>query len=299
MDRQGAHLAVVLAVLLALPACGAPVGEARPSGGPTAAPAADPHTADLYEGNAMVLETTEAGPMLCLGVVRTSLPPQCGDVAITNWDWSAVDGEETSGDVIWSEERFHVVGTFDGTSFTLTQPPGPADPRLDSDPYAGDEEPACPEPTGGWTGPDPQRGGQERAGAGLATVKEEPTYAGGWLYWPEEPRTEEDALRFQPVLTVAFTDDPARYEAQIRGAWGGPLCLTRFEKTERELHRIQREVFDDAEELGLRIMSGGADIRNNRVTFDALTVSAEQIAILEERYGADTIYISAALRPVD
>src|SRR5919108_238757 len=44
----------------------------------------------LYEANATVLDNGDDGPMLCLGTILTSLPPQCGDVPIANWDWNAV-----------------------------------------------------------------------------------------------------------------------------------------------------------------------------------------------------------------
>ena len=87
----------------------------------TPAPAQD---APLYEANTMVLEQTEEmangahGPALCLGGAMESLPPQCGDVLISNWDWDAVEGEERLSGSTWGD--FHVVGTYDGETFTVT-----------------------------------------------------------------------------------------------------------------------------------------------------------------------------------
>ncbi|SDN25000.1 hypothetical protein SAMN05192576_1845 [Nocardioides szechwanensis] len=57
---------------------------------------------------------------LCLGPVAESYPPQCGGPAITNWDWADHTGMfEQQGEVRWG--TFAVTGTWDGTSFTLTE----------------------------------------------------------------------------------------------------------------------------------------------------------------------------------
>ncbi len=39
---------------------------------------------ELNEATAVVLESGRHGPMLCLGTILESLPPQCGDVRIAN-----------------------------------------------------------------------------------------------------------------------------------------------------------------------------------------------------------------------
>lgn len=93
--------------------------------------------ADELTATATVLQrTADQSAMLCAGAIADSLPPQCGGPAIAGWDWDAVDDEETVNGVTWGE--YELVGTWDGTTFTLTRPVEPA-----------------PEPSAGTTLPTP------------------------------------------------------------------------------------------------------------------------------------------------
>ena len=58
-------------------------------------------------------------PELCLGPVAESYPPQCGGPPLVGWSWQAQHGAfDREGDVRWGQ--FAVTGTFDGTTFTVT-----------------------------------------------------------------------------------------------------------------------------------------------------------------------------------
>ncbi len=75
---------------------------------------------------------------LCLGPVAESYPPQCSGIPIENWSWDGVDGSDSSGDVRWG--AYAVQGTYDGESFTVTQPPimlALYDPMMQPDPTNG------------------------------------------------------------------------------------------------------------------------------------------------------------------
>ena len=52
-------------------------------------------------GQGTVLQIEGQTPQLCLGAVAESYPPQCGGPEILEWDWDAVDLEETASDVTW------------------------------------------------------------------------------------------------------------------------------------------------------------------------------------------------------
>ena len=65
---------------------------------------------------ATVLEH-EGIPMLCLGGVAESLPPQCTGPTVNGWDWSVVDGETSASDVTWG--RYRVQGMWDGETLTV------------------------------------------------------------------------------------------------------------------------------------------------------------------------------------
>ena len=75
---------------------------------------------------------------LCLGPVAESYPPQCTGIPLEGWSWDGVEGAESSGDVTWG--AYAVRGTYDGTSFTVTQPPiqlALYDPFRPEDPTGG------------------------------------------------------------------------------------------------------------------------------------------------------------------
>lgn len=58
---------------------------------------------------------------LCMGAIMESYPPQCRGITLAGWSWEGVDGSEESGSVRWGS--YALQGTYDGTVFTLTQPP--------------------------------------------------------------------------------------------------------------------------------------------------------------------------------
>ncbi|HET6672874.1 MAG TPA: hypothetical protein VFG92_05810 [Agromyces sp.] len=73
-------------------------------------------------------------PMLCLGAIAESYPPQCSGPEIVGWDWAAVDGEQTASGVTWGS--YAVWGDWDGETFTVTRDPVLAalyDPMADPD----------------------------------------------------------------------------------------------------------------------------------------------------------------------
>jgi hypothetical protein len=125
-------MALMLAplLLLAVTACTGDDGPAS-AADPAAAPAAPADTDDPQPPAAVpaapgevrstglptVMDTGD-GAELCLGAIAESYPPQCGGPAITNWDWSEQEYFDEQGGTRWG--TFAVTGTWDGTSFTVT-----------------------------------------------------------------------------------------------------------------------------------------------------------------------------------
>ena len=62
---------------------------------PAVGAAGTPEEPRRYAAEAMVLESPEHGPELCLGGVLESLPPQCGGPDVIGWDWAAVEDEQS------------------------------------------------------------------------------------------------------------------------------------------------------------------------------------------------------------
>lgn len=203
------------------------------------------------------------GPMLCLGAMAMSYPPQCGDVPIANWDWDAVEGEETASGASWGQ--YHVVGTYDGETFTVTG----VGPSRDNPPQFGSEvdfSSPCPEPAGGWVLPDPNETLQQDASGANAYAQRQPDVVSSWVthFDPSNPDDTELA-EFDPVIfNAVFTGDVERHEAEIRKRWPGPLCIIEGEgPTKRELTRIRTEAEEYVNgELGLQMLgssTGGVE----------------------------------------
>jgi hypothetical protein len=248
--------------------------------------------AQLYEANTTILESREHGPELCLGGVADSLPPQCGGVPLANWDWDLVDGEESVSETTWG--NFHIVGTYDGSTFTV----------LDAGPYeqppseSTDFTAPCPQPAGGWVAPDPTRATDADLRAVMHAAEREPDSAGFWIDYVGEPSefTPTDEI----IAIAAFTGDLERHEADLREVWGGALCMTSHQRTLDELIRIQRELTAEvAAELGIQTTWSAVDIVQNEVEFGVVVADDEMRAAVDAHYGAGAVRLMPALTPVD
>jgi hypothetical protein len=243
----------------------------------------------LYQADTMVLEA-EGQVRLCLGGVMESLPPQCDGVPVIGWSWDEVEGENESGGVTWGE--YHVVGTYDGSAFTLTRSGPPREAAEGDNPFA----PPCPEPEGGWVTVDPSLIGDDARVAAMRVAEDSAGYAGLWIDYLDRP---EDGGTREYVLTVAFTGDPTDQEAAIRQVYGGPLCLTAFDHTFRELRRVQRDLSDGgAEKLGLQLTWSDIDMMHNNVEVGAVVTDSSIQAGLDSEYGPGVVEVHPALRPV-
>jgi hypothetical protein len=237
---------------------------------------ARPEGAEQYRATATVLESTEHGPELCLGGQLDSYPPQCGGVPITNWDWDAVDGEESANGTTWG--TYSIVGSFDGTTLTLTGPVQSPD-RPAASPAREPLVSPCAEP-------EPPVGrapsGVDGVGPAVALARAQPDHAGLWLTGD--------------VLNVAFTGDLDSHRGPLREVWGGPLCLVQHTRTLAELRAVQDELFEGAAaELGLQPLHASADEVDNVVELGVVAVDDEQQAAVDARYGAGTVRLLPGL----
>jgi hypothetical protein len=249
-----------------------------------------------YEATGIVLENEDHGPMLCLGMVLESLPPQCGDVPISNWSWDEVAREERLVGTTWGE--YHLVGTYDGDTFTLIET-GPPQRHPDDigDPIAT----PCPEPEGGWTVGDPSRTSMADRQAASGAASAEPDFAGLWIDYVEEPDPDapEDPGTEGMILNVAFTGDVERHRAELGGLWGGPLCVVQHARTEAQLQRIQNDLAPSADELGIQVLWSSIEVVENVVEVGVVAIDAEGRAALDDRYGVGATRPVPTLTPID
>lgn len=248
-----------------------------------------------YQANAMVLQWQGQPARLCLGSILESLPPQCGDVPIPNWDWDAVEGEDRMSGTRWGE--FHVVGTYDGETFTVVEA-GP--PRRQPNDPSDDIVSACPEPEGGWSAPDPSRVSDEDLQAASRYANAQQGFSGLWVTYIEYPVTEENAGPSNIVLNTAFTGDIEAHRAALADIWGGPLCVVQFERAESELRRIQKELTDHGqEEFGFVLLSASSNVFLNRVELGVIVADEELQQAIDDRYGVGVVELHPALEPVE
>ncbi len=245
-----------------------------------------------YEADVTVLANAEHGPQLCISVA-TSLPPQCGGPTISNWDWSKVTGQQTVNSVTWGE--YHVVGTYDGTTFTLTRPATAPPPRTApttvpaTDIYA----PPCPTPAGGWpvvkTTLTQFQAFQNMVGL--------PTDFGG-MWTDVQGRSVNDPGR--DVYTVTYTGDVAQHRAAIAAVWPGPVCVVQVAHSQAELNQIVSDltVGSVGKDLGLQLLSAGLDPVHNRVVATAYVATPALQAAVDQRFGPGTVHLEGALQPV-
>jgi hypothetical protein len=248
----------------------------------------------LYEANATVLEQGEGmaldahGPELCLGAILTSDPPQCGGPPVTNWDWDTVEGEVTNRGTTYGD--YHVVGAYDGETFTVTHV-GP--PEISSDP--GDEpdfETLCEPPPDGWE----VTAWSEINDAANAYVQAQPDYVHDWITYVKKPT--EDVMDPGPYIwNIVFKGDAERHEDEIRKLWSGPLCVVAQDlPSASELRRIRVEVERDLEDRGVIMLGSGS---GPPIDVDVvLDKDGAAQAAYDERYGPGVVLIRSALQPV-
>ncbi|CAA9332465.1 MAG: hypothetical protein AVDCRST_MAG61-2970 [uncultured Friedmanniella sp.] len=225
-----------------------------------------------------------SGPKLCLGGVMESYPPQCSGPAIDGWTWPD-HGTERHGGITWGS--FFVVGTYDRARFTAERV---IDEEKAAASFPREPEPdftsPCSEPPGGWRAVDPERStarDQERVFAAAQRLR---GYAGAWLDdrggRRQDPRTS--------VVNVQVTVDVDAAEAELREVWGGPLCVSRAEHTEKELARIAAEVMSRPGALHASHGRGAVDLG---MDYDDGTLQRE----LDRRYGTGLVRVHSALQP--
>jgi hypothetical protein len=283
-------------VLMTLAACGDPT-----AGGVAGKPTARDTPADVttepdpdvkVRGYGLVYDPGNKAPELCLGAVNDSLPPQCGGPRIEGWDWDAVPDEESHADALWGE--YEVTGYYDGSTFRVVEARVPPPFESDSDESVYDTP--CEEPPGGWRTEDAQRATEADRSAAIRYAESQPEHAATWVDYIDEPTEFTDPKDM--ILNIAFTENAEQHEAEIRELWDGPLCVIEKEgHTEAELSAIQNSSWE--RDYGLEVLWSNLNTVEGHVEVGVMFIEDGTRRAIEERYGAGTVVVFPALRPVD
>ena len=273
--------AAALFVLGALAACSSEegmravdnAGDSAPDApASTEAPTPVPDGEVRTRGLVTVLDSG-GGPELCLGAVAESYPPQCGGPKVADFEWGDVGSENAAG-VTWGQ--YALTGTYDGTTFTVTDAIPAALYDVMTEPEAGGLEPACDDATA----TDPDKATPEDLDATLAAASALPTYATAWLS--------------NGTISVAVTGDAEAAEAELRRTWGGPLCVTTVERTDADLNQVNQDL---QAALGDQLLTSGSnapDTLDAQVVFDDGSIQEWADAT----WGAGLVRVTSALEPV-
>jgi hypothetical protein len=278
-----------LVLVATLVACAGPDRGVPPLG---ASKTGDGAVNDRYEANGMVLQRGEDRAELCLGLILESFPPQCSGIPITNWDWDAVEHEERASGTRWG--TYHVVGAYDGTSFTVEEAgasvPSEHDPM---DPFS-----PCPEPDGGWAVTDARRTSDENRLAAVKLAEDQPDHTASWIdYINPDPLDPEHPGPY--VLVLGFTGDLERHRSEAARLWGGPLCVFQQSRPLDELKSIQRRLEDVTAEMEISYLGSGIDVMRNQVELGVVIATPELEAALASRFGDGAVRLEPALHPIE
>ena len=281
-------LTLALAATLALSACSSedemravdPAG-AEASGSESLGPDPDADTAPApvpdgtvrTPGLVTVLDEGD-GPVMCLGPIAQSAPPQCGGPALEDFDFGQVGAQEAAG-VTWGSDPLAATG--DGTTITVSDAIPAALYDVGPEPAEEPLAAACGTPST----TDPARATPEDLDATLAAASALPGYATSWLSGD--------------TVNVAVTQDATGAEELLRGTWGGPLCVTTVEDTEVDLTKVDQEL---QAALGDQLLTSGSyapDSLDAEVVYDDGSIQDWADAT----WGEGLVRVSSALLPVE
>jgi hypothetical protein len=250
-----------------------------------------------FKATGMVLEKDGTGPVLCLGSILESMPPQCGGPKVVGWSWTKA-AHASQGGVQYG--LYDVVGRYDGTTVTLTEPAqeqkgGPTIQTVD--PFVT----PCPAPAGGWRPVHLTTATDAAFSAATALAQKQPGYAMLWIdqnvVIDTSAANTSNAGYNDPtklILNIATKGDQAAMTRTLRRVWGGSLCVSGAPRTEAELVVIQ-----DSLTRTPGLLSSSVNGRSGSVELDLILATTQLQQQFDTRYGVGVVRLYGALQPVD
>lgn len=247
----------------------------------------------VLTGQGLVLQVDDDPPVLCLAPYIETYPPQCDGPLLLGLDWEEMPPYSLSQGIRWGQAQ--VVGTFDGATFTLTQPPGPPSLPVEPDSSNGADPltAICDSPyaDGSASGLDPLSPEAEAAQAATIAVLE-----GNEDYASSFTSDESTVLN---VLLVKDADVASTTDA-VRAVWPGGLCVEARELPPRDAVYLAMDTMSRANLPDVfswtASTEGGIEIVVLRADEDMIIRIYSVLATLLDQ---DDIHITSALTPLD
>ena len=233
-----------------------------------------------------VFQHGDATPVLCMGGLMESYPPQCSDQLqplLQGWSWDDIDGEVSASDVKWLESVF-IRGEYDAVVNTLTV----IEHRSYNDEDAArftaafplvDHSVPCAEPEGGWP-----RG---RAGWPDAEVAALDGYAGAW---------GSAGAEGPPVMVVKFTGDLAAAQSAVEDLYPGAVCVIAADHDAHQLEQIRQAVTQAAAWKTVDVM---VDVTGEWVEAVSLAPQPELQAEFDAEFGPGLVRLRSMMLPAE
>ena len=298
-DRWGRRL-VAGVLVLATAGCGEASSEPTDAAtqaparatydGPVVRPTAVPGAEGRVVSSRPVTVTDDgSGAQLCFSDVLWGggLPDPlvCDDAAVAGWDWERYGGELTEEEGV-RMGLYRLVGTFDGSTFTVEEA---TQPEPEPEPFVVDIP--CPTPDGGWQVLDRSRVTQDDYFRATSTAQGLDDFAAASVSTPDgEPGPRDPA---NTVVSVYVAGDPGVAEAAIREVWSGMLCVTEVERTEKEMLALQQKTLD----LPGFVESGAGD-PSNRLLVTVFHDDGRIQQWVDREYGEGVVVVRSILQPV-
>ena len=241
-----------------------------------------PTTKQRYAVDTKVGRDTGHNAALCI-LPTTLMGSDCAGPKITNWGASKSFGD------------YHLVGTYDGKVFTLTEPPvadkipRPTTPHIDA---------PCPAPPGGWHATDTTKIGLTDFQAFQASAQGAPDFAGLWMANTSASAPVNDFQHTQ-VTVVAYTGDIARHRSELAAIWGGPVCVVQHAHPYTQLQMIMNDLSANGDTtFGTQMISVGPYEVDNDVRYDVVAATPATQAALDRHYGPGLVKVSSVLQPI-
>ncbi len=239
-----------------------------------------------YEYDGLVKQSRHHSPELCIYPTAAIGGPNAEDCAgplIAGWDLPTTSG------------TFHLVGTYAGDVFTLTEPPrvsgpiSPGRPPIIASP--------CETPPGGWQPSNSSLVTLDAYTAVMDAARAAPDFAGIW-FGPNAFTGGVTDLSHS-VINVAYTGNLDAHRTALAQIWGGPICVVQHPHSYAELQRISQELLGAAgRQLGLQLLSVGPDEVDNVVKAEVVAATDETRQAVEQRFGKGVVVLDSRLTPV-